>query len=62
MTGDECAKVAQAAKVWQLDQSLPPHRRHLAQSLYELASQLIDPEYGYPTEILAFISTPSGSG
>lgn len=56
MTADEYAEVARAARTWQLDQDLTPHRRRLAQSLYELASQLIDPDYGCPTETLAIMA------
>lgn len=56
MTADEYAKVAQAAQAWQFDPSLTPIRRRLAQSLYELANQLVDPEYGCPTEALAVMA------
>ena len=50
MTIDEYAEIARAAKAWQVDQHLPPNRRRLAHSLYELASQLTDPDYGCPAE------------
>jgi hypothetical protein len=49
-------EIAQAARTWQLEQDISPHRRRLAQSLYELASQLINPDYGCPTETLAILA------
>lgn len=55
MTSDEYAEIAQAAKIFQLDQQLSPHRRRIAQSLYELASQLTDPDYGCPAEAHAIV-------
>lgn len=53
MTTDECVEIARAAKKFQLDQQLSYQKRRVAQSLYELASQLTDPDYGCPTEIHA---------
>lgn len=50
MTADEYAEIARAARILQLNQHLPLHRRRLAHSLCELASQLTDPDYGCPTE------------
>jgi hypothetical protein len=53
MTSDEYAKIAQSAKVWQLDPSLSSHRRRVAHSLSELAGQLTNPDYGCPAETFA---------
>ena len=50
MTSDKYAEIAQAAMAFQLDQQLSPQHRSIAQSLYELASQLTDPKYGCPAE------------
>lgn len=55
MTADEYAEIARAAEVWQFDPRLPPHRRRLAHALFELASQLTDPDYGCPTETHAVV-------
>ena len=53
MTTDEFAAIARAARIVQLDQELSPARRRVAQSLYELASILTNPDYGCTTETFA---------
>ncbi len=56
MTSNEYAEIAKAAKTFQLNQQLSPHRRRIAQSLYELANQLTNPEYGCPAETYAIMA------
>ena len=56
MAAVDYVEIARAARTWQLEQDISPHRRRLAKSLYELASQLIDPDYGCPTETLAILA------
>jgi hypothetical protein len=56
MTPDEYAEIAHTASIWARDQQLPPNRRRLAKSLYELAHQLTDPDYGCPTETFAVLA------
>lgn len=43
-------KLAQQAKIWSMDASLPPGKRMLASHLCELAEMLSDPQYGCPSE------------
>ncbi|MBK7422225.1 MAG: hypothetical protein IPJ48_03510 [Propionivibrio sp.] len=56
MASVDYVEIARNARAWQLEQDISPHRRRLAKSLYELASQLIDPDYGCPTETLAILA------
>ncbi|MFZ4535025.1 hypothetical protein [Propionivibrio sp.] len=53
MTANECAEIARVARAWLLDQDFSPHRRRIAESLYDLASQLTDPNFGCPSEFNA---------